>query len=234
MPANREATVYIDGFNLYYGMLRPLDLKWVDLQRAFEILRPDDDLQWIHYFTARPNGDSGERHDAYVNALRSCPKVRVHMGRFKDKSKRVGLECPYCGRTSRVLLRLTEEKETDVAIGIQIVSDVLRGATGHVILVTGDTDLAPALREAKAHNEVKITVYIPAVRDFNSRERAGAKDLREVADCVKILPWDAFARGQFEATVRCGEDLVPIPPTWRIASNADIREAIARKGNAPA
>lgn len=66
--------VYIDGLNLYNGALRDTLYRWLnlwDLSRA--LLKPDDDVQRIRYFTALvdrrfdPNGL--RRQKAYIRAL---------------------------------------------------------------------------------------------------------------------------------------------------------------------
>ncbi len=44
--------MYVDGFNLYYGVLKNTAYKWLDLERFFKPLRPQDDIQAINYFTA--------------------------------------------------------------------------------------------------------------------------------------------------------------------------------------
>jgi hypothetical protein len=41
-----------DGFNLYYGSLKGTPHKWLNLERYFTMLRPNDDIQGIRYFTA--------------------------------------------------------------------------------------------------------------------------------------------------------------------------------------
>ncbi len=48
-----RCTVYIDGFNLYYGIVakRP-EWKWLNIQAFFETLRPREDVISIKYFTA--------------------------------------------------------------------------------------------------------------------------------------------------------------------------------------
>lgn len=43
-----------------------------------------------------------------------------------------------------------EEKETDVAVGIKVLELLHRNAADRVVLVTGDTDVAPAVRTTKA------------------------------------------------------------------------------------
>lgn len=47
-----RSVIYVDGFTLYYGVLKNTACKWLDLQRFFTLLRPDDDIRAIKYFTA--------------------------------------------------------------------------------------------------------------------------------------------------------------------------------------
>jgi hypothetical protein len=78
--------VYIDGFNLYYGLLRGTPHRWLDLEQFCDSLLPKNDVRKIYYFTAkvdaRPN-DPGQptRQLAYLNALTSLRRVEVHMVR---------------------------------------------------------------------------------------------------------------------------------------------------------
>ena len=44
--------VYIDGFNLYYGLLKGTSYKWLDLERFCDQLLPRNTVQKIYYFTA--------------------------------------------------------------------------------------------------------------------------------------------------------------------------------------
>ena len=37
--------MYVDGFNLCYGVLRNTACKWLGLERFFKLLRPQDDIQ---------------------------------------------------------------------------------------------------------------------------------------------------------------------------------------------
>ena len=46
--------VYVDGVNLYYGVLKPSGCKWLDLVALCEkVLAPHHDILGIKYFTAR-------------------------------------------------------------------------------------------------------------------------------------------------------------------------------------
>jgi hypothetical protein len=42
-------TVYIDGFNLYYGALRDTPYKWLDLEALCRRLLPKDNINKIRY-----------------------------------------------------------------------------------------------------------------------------------------------------------------------------------------
>ena len=48
----KKSIVYIDGFNLFYGLLKKeKNKKWLNLQKYFEKLRADDEIEIIKYFT---------------------------------------------------------------------------------------------------------------------------------------------------------------------------------------
>jgi hypothetical protein len=83
---NRVA-VYVDGFNLYYGLRTRHGRQhlWLDLQAlAASLLRPGQVLQRVTYFTARvrDNPDALQRQADYLDALSShSPLVRWPSGR---------------------------------------------------------------------------------------------------------------------------------------------------------
>ncbi len=41
-PTLPKTIVYVDGFNLYYGVLKNTGYKWLDLERFFTLLRQAD------------------------------------------------------------------------------------------------------------------------------------------------------------------------------------------------
>jgi hypothetical protein len=42
-----RSIIYIDGFNLYYGAVKNTPWKWLDMEKYFSLLLPDDDIQII-------------------------------------------------------------------------------------------------------------------------------------------------------------------------------------------
>ena len=72
----KKTIVYIDGFNLYYGLLRSSKNKWLDVVAFANSLlpRPDEhEILAVKYFTARVNYDPAEptaqmRQSVYLSA----------------------------------------------------------------------------------------------------------------------------------------------------------------------
>jgi uncharacterized LabA/DUF88 family protein len=147
---------YIDGFNLYYGMKKKYGRKflWLDVGNLVGRLRPGDQVAAVRYFTAIVKNEpaAAQRQQDYMSALRARngALVTTHLGRFKDRTVSWCRRCrrPYlCACGSRY--RGWEEKETDVALGAMMVADAARGLADTTLLVSADTDLAPALRAVR-------------------------------------------------------------------------------------
>ena len=70
--------VYVDGYNLYYGLLRKTTLKWLDLVALFRnhVLATEAELVQVRYYTAPvlgrmcDNPESPQRQRIYLQALR--------------------------------------------------------------------------------------------------------------------------------------------------------------------
>jgi hypothetical protein len=64
-----RSIIYIDGFNLYYGAVKNMPWKWLDIERYFSSLLPDDEMQIIKYFTAKMLGSHKANQGAYSLVL---------------------------------------------------------------------------------------------------------------------------------------------------------------------
>lgn len=153
-PQNRVSFL-VDGFNLYHSLVEAandlkVSTKWLDLSSLcaayLSVLGPGAVLESIYYFSAlakhidarRPG--TTLRHRNYVQCLQATG-VTAELGRFKYKTVR----CPSC-RTDNPHY---EEKETDVAISVRMLELFFTDKSDMVVLVSGDTDLAPAVRTAQ-------------------------------------------------------------------------------------
>lgn len=165
----------VDGFNLYHSLreierLAKVPVKWLDLRALCESylqavrngIGERVEIAGIHYFSALAHHlsrmDPGivERHRDYVAALENRG-VSVALSQFKLKD----IPCPHCRRT----FTRAEEKETDVALGVKLIEVLARNECDTAVLVTGDTDLIPAIRAARRlFPHRKIGVGFPFLR----------------------------------------------------------------------
>ena len=170
-----RSIVYIDGFNLFFGALKGTRHRWLDLESFFRRLRPDDDIRRIRYFSALVTGtkqdpDKGERQEAYLDALSTTPLVDVHLGRFKT----TWIKCrvPDCGFEGERMFPKPKEKRTDVSIALHMLDDALSDRTDRLVVVSGDSDLVPAIDLVKHRRpEKEVIVYVPSERPYPRRRR---------------------------------------------------------------
>jgi uncharacterized LabA/DUF88 family protein len=189
----------VDGFNLYHSTraaekavpARPQ--RWLDL-RAFcsDYVRHfgrNARLEGIYYFSAlakhleATKPDVANRHQVYLDALRHTG-VDVSLANFKAHDKFIPINaCRFRLWPLRRLVRLpwsgtvvfsrAEEKETDVAIAAKMFELLHARAADAVVLVTGDTDLLPAIRTARRlFPTARICVCFPFKRHNDDLRRS--------------------------------------------------------------
>ncbi|WP_370262425.1 NYN domain-containing protein [Limnobacter sp.] len=170
--------VYIDGFNLYYRALKGTAHKWLNLEGLCRAVLPSAcDIAQINYYTARVTGrinpNSPKDQHAYLRALGTLESVRIHYGSFQTQDKWMRLAEPLGfrppGGISAPLPRYakvikTEEKGSDVNLGVHLLRDALTGAFEHAAVITNDTDLAEPLRIVSHECGKPITLISPVSR----------------------------------------------------------------------
>jgi uncharacterized LabA/DUF88 family protein len=155
----KRVVCLVDGFNLYHAIkrLKRPELKWLDLRALAERhTRPQSEqLTQVIYFSAYATWLPAQkkRHEVYVRALKER-SVTVVLGHFKEKSR----SCVKCGAKWKG----HEEKETDVNIALALLRLAHRDDFDRCLLVTRDSDLAPAVRMVLADFPQKtVTVVCP-------------------------------------------------------------------------
>ncbi len=150
-----RTNVYIDGFNLYFGAVKGTAYRWLNVQRMCELLLPDPPhvIETIKYFTARisarPNDPQApSRQNAFLRALAAQPKVRIFYGHYATREVTLPLANTNPMRFARVLR--TDEKGSDVNLAVHLVNDCHSLPLDSVVIVSNDSDLAEALRIARA------------------------------------------------------------------------------------
>jgi uncharacterized LabA/DUF88 family protein len=150
-----RTTFIIDGFNLYHSVIAAsedlgnISTKWLNIRSLCEsylyTLGGNYTLEKIYYFSAlayHKSPNSVMKHLEFIKCLRDTGII-VELARFKEKR----IECSYC---HKIMIR-HEEKETDVSIGLKLFEIFQQKECETAVLVTGDTDIAPALRMVKRY-----------------------------------------------------------------------------------
>lgn len=224
VPPKPTAIVYVDGFNLYYGLLAGSDYKWLDLEGLFDCLLPQYDVTLIRYFTARvkkaarPMDPSApERQKAYLLALQSLPRVRVTEGSFmihKSFARRRyparwhGIPVPRRLREHHIVpIWKIEEKGSDVNLGAYLILEAAQKSADIHLVVTSDSDLAEPLQIATRDLGAKVALCFPHGR--NSKEL-----MRCSHEFIVSISEEALARSQLSNPVLHGKSTIYRPVSW--------------------
>lgn len=195
---------------MYYGALKGTPHKWLNLERYFKLLRPNDDTQRIRYFTAMVNGGGRADQETYLKALATTPLVEPILGKFKNK--RIKCSVAACQHPDSRFFKCPEEKRTDVNIAVFMLDDAYQNDCEQIILVSGDSDLVPAVRTIRQRfPDKRVTVYVPAQHPT----RGFAVELRTSAHVNRDLPLNILPHAQFPDVMADGfGGLVRKPDTW--------------------
>ena len=196
----KHVIAYVDGFNLYFG-LRSKGWRrhyWLDLVKlAGALLKPDQQLAGVHYFTSRIRANAHnladmQRQNSYLEALATLPGLQSHFGHYLEKPR----ECRSCG--ARWLDY--EEKMTDVNIAVQLLSDAFADRFDTALLISADSDLTTPVKQLRAlfpHKRL-IAVFPPNRRSFELGQAAhsaftlGEANLRQSQFPEKVTRSDGF------------------------------------------
>ena len=164
MTSNR-VIVYVDGFNLYYG-LKCKGWKryyWLDLQRLAEtLLLPGQVLVAVRYFTTSISSHTAstgksKRQATFLEALQTRSNLHIYYGHYLAKLRR----CSTCGATWKTY----EEKMTDVNIAVTLFADAVDDAFDNAIIISGDSDLSTVVSETrKRYMKKRLIVAFPPAR----------------------------------------------------------------------
>ena len=146
--------------------------------------KPDQELIAVKYFSARPDDEGKSRNqNAMFQANKENSIFQLILGKYLQKE----IRCFNCGYT----IKTHEEKESDVRIATQIVSDVYRNNCDISIVVSADSDMVPAVEIAIEENHPIYVYFPPFQHSSNLRTKCGkAIDLSRYESRFKqcILP----------------------------------------------
>jgi uncharacterized LabA/DUF88 family protein len=205
MGSIERVAAYVDGFNLYHGIRedgrRHL---WLDLEAlAQSLLKPEQQLVAVRYFTARVRNDlpAEQRQQVYLEALKAHSRVLdIREGHFQQKSKK----CHACWSSWITY----EEKETDVSLAVTLLADGVRGLYDTAMIVSADSDMSPAIRELRdlVPSARVIAALPPNRRSFK---------LREICDAIIPIGMAKVRQAQLPETVMAGPHPLTRPDHWK-------------------
>ena len=156
----QRVSVYVDGFNLYYGLKSKgwRRYYWLDLRRLAEnLLQFGQQLMTVRYFTARvirlaDDPEQSERQQTYLEALEMLTDLYIHYGYFLPKR----VLCHQCG----AIRETYEEKMTDVNIAVELMGDAQDDAFDTAIVISGDSDLAGPIEAIRRRYREKRVIAL--------------------------------------------------------------------------
>lgn len=203
--SDQRVITYIDGYNLYHGMLdaRLRSSRWLDLPMlGRSLLKPDQDLMLTRYFTTRVRGNPGKtgRQSAFIDALVARGDIEIDFGHFLSKP----VTCRSCGST----WQKNEEKKTDVNIAVRLLDDAYDDRFDVAVVVSGDSDLVPPIEAVRRRFPTKrLLVAFPPKRN--------SSELRRVADAAfTISDRNIRASRLPEKVVTATGVTLSAPPGW--------------------
>lgn len=210
-PPARRTIFYIDGFNLYYGAVKDTPYKWLNLEAFCRRLHPADSLVKVRYFTSLVVGATQPNQHRFWRALSTTPIVEITQGKFKNGTVEcVHRECTFKGNRR---FQKPQEKRTDVAIAVAMVDDAHQDRCDNLVLISGDSDLVPAVNLVRT-NFPKKTVFVYAPTRGEEEDRR-ASELIKAAHIGRQLATKHLSDCQFpnEITDRYGR-LTRKPESW--------------------
>lgn len=207
----KRTSVYVDGFNLYYGCLKGTPHKWLDIGKLCRLVLKNNDVNRIRYSTARVQPRAGDprqqvRQQTYIRALETIPDLSTHYGHFLTHEVRMPLANPPNSGPRTVEVIKTEEKGSDVNLATHLLFDGFRKDYEVAVIVSNDSDLLAPIRIVR--RELGLTVGI-----LNPQRRP-SRVLAQEADFVRQIRAGALAASQFPATLKDSKGEITKPPAW--------------------
>lgn len=210
-----RAIFYIDGFNFYYLRTKHQPKhKWLNIKALADIIVPDGtDVLEVKYYTAPVSGkidpDAPRRQMLLFSAMRTIPEISIHLGRFLYTEKWSGLVKPPRAKPDGyvwsepspevVKVRKSEEKGSDVNLGVHLVRDAFVDAFDIAYVLTNDTDLVEPMRIVceEVGKEVCIVAPNRAGRHTHNRIPIPAPSLSKVSGFTHYIDDAELLAAQF-------------------------------------
>lgn len=177
--------------------------KWMDYTKlASCFVTKSDTIEDVYLFTAYAHWSQAKvkRHKILLLALRSRG-VKMVLGNFRPTTRK----CRECRKTYDTF----EEKESDINMAIYLLRLAMEDAYDKAYVVSGDSDLIPAINVTKELFPLKqIRVVIPIGRK--------AEHLKQVCDGHQKVKLRHLQSSRFPDTIDLGNgQSISSPAEWR-------------------
>lgn len=217
MAKRPRAIFYIDGFNLYNGLVRRAEAKglpdaehrWLNLVKLAQFLVPTVDVVRVRYFTSRvkrrlDDPDAGTRQEVFLRALATLPNLTVHEGHFqRNRVWRRLVDDP----SKSVRIIDYKEKGSDVNLAAYLIHDALSRECNMACVVSSDSDLAEPIRLANAALKHGVVVLSPNVGQPSRKLALVARESRRIAHRT-------LAACHLPDEVEDADGVITKPPSW--------------------
>ena len=211
MP-DKKAIVYVDGFNLYYSIKRRgwKQYYWLNLEMLCQKFIPSCEiLTKIKYFTShiKHDPDKVARQDKFLSALDTVSSIEKYFGKYSTRDYKCK-QCSHPGKTPT-------EKQTDVHIAIEMVSDAFRNKYDIAYLITTDSDLVPAVKMVRSEFPEKEVVIVLPPKTKRDNRRRNASDLVNAANDFLHIRQSYLKDSMFPLQITCSYGVLECPEEWR-------------------
>ena len=224
--SQQRVITYIDGYNLYHGLLEAglRSSRWLDLPKlGRSLLKSGQQLTLTRYFTTRVKGDPAKarRQALYVDALTTRGGIEIDFGHFL--SKRV--TCHSCGHT----WTKSEEKKTDVNIAVRMLEDAYDDRFDTAIVISGDSDLAtPVETIRRRFPHKRVLVAFPPKRYSHELCRVADATFRIFNRNIRTSHLPATVTTRNGTTLTAPQGWLPAPHNLHVTKV--IRVCLPRSG----
>ena len=222
----KKTIVYIDGYNLYYGLLKGCaGSKWLNPRAlATAMFKEEHEICSIKFFTARirtyPHDIAAEeRQKIYLQALAAFGGVEIIEGFYSKKKiwlPHVNGKCKTCEESHAGMAHVVklEEKKSDVNLAVAALVDAMRSDADCFVLVTGDSDQAGTVYALRHEFGKSVLVFNPHV--------AVSEHLKRAATYYAHIPRDLPAKCQLPDVIPIGTHgrTIHRPAAWIAPSSA--------------
>ena len=170
-----RVSVFIDGSNFYHCCKHSFGRTDVDLGKFADwLVGPSRQLVRTYYYNCplppdHPE-DERDKQQKFLGALAHVPYLEVRLGRLSKKQA----TCPNCQKP----FQRFAEKGVDMRIGVDMLSLASKNLIDVAVLVSGDADLAEAVKAVKELGKHVELAALPAGRSY---------ELVQAADVVKDI-----------------------------------------------